>query len=183
MDSKQLRHKSKFLSLILRHKPEEINITLDKHGWANIDELIDKCNLKGIKLTRDLLDEIIQRNDKKRFIISENGIKIRANQGHSIKVDLDLAEVEPPEFLYHGTVERFFDQIKDNGLKKMARHHVHLSGDIETAQEVGNRKRSSTVILEIKAKEMHNQGYKFYLSKNNVWLTDNVPFNFIRRHA
>lgn len=179
MDEKQLRHKSKFLSLVLRHKPEQIGISLDEHGWADIHDLLERVNASGVKLSRDILEEIVEKNDKKRFIISEDGTRIRANQGHSIKVELDLKERRPPDLLYHGTVERVYDSIKVEGLKKMSRHHVHLSPDVHTARKVAGRRRTKSIVLEINAKEMFEQGYKFYLSENGVWLTDNVPFNFI----
>lgn len=179
MENNVISRQSKFLSLILRHKPEQIGICLDKHGWANIDELIERINTGKVKLSRDILDEIVEKNNKKRFTISEDGLMIRANQGHSIKVDLDLKERIPPFILYHGTVQNVVSIIKKDGLKKISRHHVHLSSDIETATKVANRRKTKNVIFKIQAREMFTQGYKFYLSANIVWLTENVPCNYI----
>lgn len=171
---------SKFLSLVLRHKPEAIGLTLDEQGWADIDELVDKANRsdQGITLTRSLLQDVVDSSDKKRFTVSENGQKIRAAQGHSVDIDLQLKPVEPPEFLYHGTATRFLDSILKEGLKPQQRQHVHLSKDVETATAVGQR-YGKPVILTIKALLMHEQGFSFYLSENGVWLTDAVPKAYI----
>lgn len=178
--TKQLNKTSKFLSFVLRHKPDAINLVLDDNGWANIEELISKANDSGeiSGLNRELLQEVVDTSDKKRFIISEDGQSIRANQGHSIKVDLQLKEVTPPEFLFHGTATRFLDSIKQEGLKPQQRQHVHLSTDIETATAVGQR-YGKPVILKIKALLMHEQGFKFYLSENGVWLTEYIPTNYL----
>lgn len=171
---------SKFLSLVLRHKPETIGISLDAHGWVSVDVLIEKINphLKS-KLTIDSLKNIVDTNDKKRFAFSPDGLKIRANQGHSLTVDLGLKEVKPPEILFHGTIDDFVSSIKKKGLLKQSRHHVHLSKDRETAIKVASR-RGAPVILEILSRKMHDQGFKFYLSENGVWLTDHVPAEFIK---
>lgn len=168
---------SKFLSLILRHQPEKIGLQLDENGWALINDVLDKSNLK---FTFVELEEIVVTNDKQRFSFNEDKTKIRANQGHSLKtIDLDLKAQVPPEFLFHGTVERFIGSIKSKGLQKMKRQHVHLSKDKETAVKVGSR-RGKPIILTIKSLEMHNEGYQFYKSENGVWLTDKVPFEFIK---
>lgn len=171
---------SKFLSLVLRHKPEAIGLVLDEQGWANIDELIDKANYsnQGISLTRSLLQEVVDTSDKKRFTVSDDGQKIRAAQGHSVDIDLKLKPITPPEFLYHGTATRFLDSILKEGLKPQQRQFVHLSTDIETATKVGQR-YGKPVILKIKALLMYEQGFVFYLSENGVWLTGHVPKAYI----
>ena len=165
---------SKFLSFILRHNPESINLKLDSNGWANIDELILKS--KEIKLTRTLIDEVVNQNDKQRFIIEDD--KIRANQGHSINIDLNLKAITPPDILYHGTATRFLTSIMEKGLNKQKRQHVHLSKDMITAKKVGQR-HGKVVILEINSKKMFENNFKFFVSENGVWLTDNVPIKFI----
>ena len=171
---------SKFLSYVLRHKPDAIGLQLDSNGWANIDELIQKANdsgeLEALSLAQ--LKEVVASSDKKRFIISDDNNTIRANQGHSIKVNLQLEEQAPPETLYHGTAQRFLESIGKEGLKPGERHHVHLSADRETAHAVGQR-YGKPVILKIKALLMHQQGFTFFLSENGVWLTENVPVEFI----
>lgn len=174
---------SKFLSFVLRHKPDAIGLTLDGQGWVDIDELIENTNLTAqeFTLTRSLLQEVVKTNVKKRFIISDDGQRIRASQGHSIDVDLQLKPVEPPEFLYHGTATRFLDSILKEGLKPQQRQHVHLSRDIETATKVGQR-YGKPIILAIKARLMVEQGFVFYLSENGVWLTDKVPIEFITQN-
>lgn len=173
---------SKFLSYILRHEPDAIGLTLDDQGWANIDELINKANQSEevTTLDRDLIQSVVDTSDKKRFIISDDGQNIRANQGHSINVDLQLKPVEPPEFLYHGTATRFLDSILKEGLKPQQRQHVHLSTNIETATKVGQR-YGKPVILTIKALLMYEQGFMFYLSENGVWLTDKVPQDHLEK--
>ena len=168
---------SKFLSFVLRHKPEAINLTLDDQGWALVTELIEQANPQ-ITLTPGLIRQVVIDNDKKRFLISKDGQRIRANQGHSVKVDLKLAPKKPPAMLYHGTATRFLDSIKQEGLKPGQRHHVHLSSDIETATAVGKR-HGKPVILEVAAGTLHQQGFKFYLSDNGVWLVKFVSNKYI----
>lgn len=175
---KDLKHISKFLSLVLRHKPEEIGISMDSNGWVNVDELIEKCASKGNKFDFATLEEVVETNDKKRFSFSDDLARIRANQGHSVEVDLEFEATAPLDYLYHGTVEKFLDSIKSTGLKKMSRLHVHLSKDLDTAVKVGSR-RGKPVILKVRAAEMHKDGHTFYLSKNGVWLCDEVPANYI----
>ncbi len=170
---------SKFLSLILRHKPETIGIKLDKHGWANVDELIKRMS-KEKYINKDILEYIVEHDDKQRYGFNEDKTMIRANQGHSIKVDVELEEKEPPEILYHGTAESFVESIMNEGLKKGKRLYVHLSKDIVTARKVGIR-HGVPVIFEVKAKEMFNDGFKFFVSANGVWLTDHVPVKYLRR--
>lgn len=176
---KKLKQISKFMSLVLRHKPETIGLELDENGWANVQEMIDKMNATGAEVDIELLYTIVATNDKKRFAFNEDKTMIRANQGHSIEVELDLKEVQPPALLYHGTVEKFIDSIRMEGLKKMERQHVHLSKDITTATNVGNR-RGKAIVLKIDAAKMHADGFAFYLSENEVWLTDEVPVQYIQ---
>lgn len=174
---------SKFLSFVLRHKPDAIGLLLDEYGWADIQELIKKINDSGELdfLGYEQLEEVVLSSDKKRFIISADGLRIRANQGHSIQVDLQLKEVTPPEMLYHGTARQFLDSIRQEGLKSGERCHVHLSTNMETALSVGQR-YGKPVILKIKALQMFQQGFKFFLSENGVWLVDQVPVEFIEEN-
>jgi putative RNA 2'-phosphotransferase len=169
----ELVSRSKFLSLVLRHKPEEIGLVLDEHGWANVQELLSKTKMTFVEL-----QEIVDTNDKKRFAFNEDKTKIRASQGHSIDIELDLNPVTPPDVLYHGTATRFWDSISQTGLEKRSRQHVHLSSTEETAYKVGIR-HGKPLILVIDSKSMHQKGYVFYLSANGVWLTDHVPREFI----
>ncbi|MCH2235601.1 MAG: RNA 2'-phosphotransferase [Crocinitomicaceae bacterium] len=169
---------SKLMSLILRHNPGVINASLDENGWLDVDDLILGIKSKGLEITREILEKVVETNNKKRFSFSLDGTKIRANQGHSIDVDIELKPTSPPEFLYHGTVEKYLDAIKSEGLKKMNRQHVHLSKDIDTAENVGGR-RGKPVILTVNTGQMEDAGYTFYLSENKVWLTDHVPLEFI----
>lgn len=171
---------SKFISLVLRHKPEVIGIELDKNGWADLEELIQKSNVHkpSIGMTKENVLDVIANNDKKRFVLSEDGTRIRAAQGHSVEVELELKKETPPFVLYHGTVEKFLPAIKKNGLLKMNRHHVHLSKDLATAMNVGGR-RGTPVILTVNARKMHADGHAFYLSENGVWLTESVPPEYI----
>jgi putative RNA 2'-phosphotransferase len=170
---------SKFLSLVLRHKPETIGLVLDENGWAKIEDLIRLANQQGTRLSRSLLEQVVVQNDKQRFAFSEDGQRIRANQGHSVSVDLALPPSEPPELLYHGTASRFIDSIRAEGLQAGSRQHVHLSRDVATATNVGSR-HGKPVVLVICALEMRAAGHKFYLSANGVWLTERVPVEFIQ---
>ncbi|MFZ0596792.1 MAG: RNA 2'-phosphotransferase [Flavobacterium sp.] len=179
MNEKAAKNISKFLSLVLRHSPETINLKLDENGWTDVEELMEKCSKNGNELNAALLDYVVENNDKKRFAFNEDKTKIRASQGHSISVELNLNEVEPSEFLYHGTVEKFLENIQKEGLQKMSRQHVHLSKDKDTAIKVGGR-RGVPQILTVKSGEMFKDGFKFYLSENNVWLTDEVPPKYIQ---
>ncbi|MDR1976853.1 MAG: RNA 2'-phosphotransferase [Campylobacteraceae bacterium] len=170
---------SKFLSYILRHKPEAIGIKLDKDGWADVEDLILCANKNGENLTKELIKKVVETSDKKRFALSSDERFIRANQGHSAKeVDISFKELTPPQFLYHGTAVRFVDSIKEKGLIPISRQYVHLSFDEQTALTVGQR-HGKPIVLKIKAKEMSESGYKFYLSENDVWLTKNVPSGYI----
>jgi putative RNA 2'-phosphotransferase len=169
---------SKFLSFVLRHQPEEIGLTLDDAGWASVEELLDGCKRAGRAMTREDLQHIVDTSDKKRFALSEDGLYIRANQGHSIEVELGYEPREPPAVLYHGTATRFLESIRQEGLKRGNRHHVHLSGDDVTAAKVGAR-HGRAVVLRIASSRMHNDGFLFYLSENGVWLTERVPPDYI----
>ena len=170
---------SRFLSLVLRHKPEEIGLALDSEGYLFVDELIDGINSTGRNIDKKMLDEIINSDNKKRYSYDITGTMIRANQGHSVEVDLGLQETTPPTVLYHGTSEQFANEIENLGLIKKLRTHVHLSEDIETAKNVGSRRKGNLVILKIDAEQMAKDGYKFYRSENGVWLTDNVPTKYL----
>jgi putative RNA 2'-phosphotransferase len=174
----QLKHISKLLSLVLRHQPEKIGITLDENGWTPVNILIEKINQQGIRLDKELLETVVTTNDKKRFAFNDDKTLIRANQGHSVAVDLELPPAIPPEYLYHGTVPASLAAIQKEGLKKMSRQHLHLSADKETATKVGSR-RGVPVILTIKTGQMHRAGFIFYLSENGVWLTEAVPPQYI----
>jgi uncharacterized protein (TIGR02452 family) len=169
---------SKFLSLVLRHDPARIGITLDDAGWTDVDALLTAAAAHGVSLTRDELREIVAASDKQRFALSPDGARIRANQGHSVQVDLQLPPCEPPALLYHGTVEAALPGIREEGLLRGARHHVHLSADVKTATKVGQR-RGAPVILTIRAADMYAAGHVFYRSENDVWLVDQVPARFI----
>jgi putative RNA 2'-phosphotransferase len=166
--------KSKFLSLVLRHKPEEIGLVLDQNGWASIDELIDLASASGTKLSRPQIESIVANSDKQRFAISPDGMKIRANQGHSVDIALGLAPQTPPEQLYHGTATRFLESIRASGLHSASRQHVHLSSDLATAEKVGSR-HGKPVVLTVESGRMARDGHLFYVSENGVWLTDAVP--------
>ena len=169
---------SKFLSYVLRHRPDSIGITLDENGWADIGELLAAAQSHGKKVSRTQLERVVATNDKKRFALSDDGQRIRASQGHSVSVDLDLQPVVPPGLLYHGTVERFLNSIRAQGLVRGNRHHVHLSPDEATARKVGSR-RGKPVILIVEAAQMHEAGHQFFRSANNVWLTEKVPVEFL----
>lgn len=169
---------SRFLSLVLRHDPDKIGIQLDEEGWIDVDTLLIQMNAHGKRVDFETLCDVVVTNDKKRFAFNEDKTRIRANQGHSIKVDLKYEALQPPEYLYHGTVGKFMDAIKKNGLLKMNRHHVHLSESLETATKVGAR-RGNPIILTVNSGEMAKEGHLFYKSDNGVWLTDTVPSEFI----
>lgn len=168
---------SKYLSKHLRHQPDRLGITLDENGWVAVDELMRAAAAHGFRFTRAELDHVVAVNDKQRFTI--DGTRIRANQGHTVEVDLDLPPAEPPEYLHHGTVARSLEAIRAEGLRPMKRHHVHLSADRETATRVGAR-RGRPVVLSVHAGAMHRAGHLFHVSANGVWLTDAVPPEFLR---
>ncbi|MER5960740.1 RNA 2'-phosphotransferase [Streptomyces sp. NPDC002057] len=168
---------SKYLSKHLRHQPERIGLVLDAHGWTEIDTLLGATARNGFPISREELDHVVATNDKKRFAIE--GTRIRASQGHTVEVDLDLPPAEPPAYLYHGTVADRLPAIRAEGLRPMARHHVHLSPDRETATRVGAR-RGRPVVISVDAGAMHRAGHVFHVSANGVWLADAVPPEFLR---
>ena len=170
---------SKFISLILRHKPETIGITLDEHGWANVDELIAGVN-KTHPLTFETLEEIVRTDEKQRYSFSADKTLIRANQGHSIPVDVELEAAQPPIYLYHGTGEKYVDSIEAQGLIPKSRLYVHLSSDYDTAMKVGSR-HGKPVVYRIWAGRMAKEGYSFYKSVNGVWLVKSVPVQYFKR--
>ncbi len=178
MDHGQLIRISKFLSLILRHKPYLIDLELDKNGWAGTEELIRLINEKKFRITFDQLKYVVDHDEKSRYSFSEDFLKMRANQGHSIEIDNFFRETSPPDQLFHGTAEKNISSIRQKGILKGRRHHVHLSPDKETAVNVGKR-YGKPVVLTIQAGKMSDDGFKFYLSENNVWLTDFVGADYI----
>jgi putative RNA 2'-phosphotransferase len=178
MTPQQLVRTSKFLSLHLRHRPDQLGLQLQPGGWVDIEELLAAVALHGESITRAELDEVVASSDKQRFSVDTTGTRIRANQGHSVAVDLQLEAVEPPPVLYHGTHERAAASIAKAGLRKMRRQHVHLSPDPETACRVGAR-RGRPVIFEVDAAGMHADGHTFFRSENGVWLVDAVPARFL----
>ncbi len=177
---KRLITVSEYLSKYLRHAPHELGLTLQPGGWVLVDDLLTATERNGFPITYDELVDCLETNDKQRFAFDETGDLIRANQGHSVEVDLQLEEREPPEALYHGTVERFLPSNLKEGLVRGKRHHVHLSKDVETARKVGAR-RGKPVILKVDAGRMHRDGHNFLLSANGVWLTIAVPPGYLAR--
>ena len=171
---------SKYLSRILRHQPQEAGLTLEPGGWVDVLSLIANAKkYNNVRITRQALEEVVHNNDKQRFAFNATGDKIRANQGHSVEIDLQLQPVVPPAELYHGTAKSSLGPILREGIQKRARHHVHLSPDIETATAVG-RRHGSPVVLRIDAAAMHRAGHLFYCSENGVWLTDTVAPEYIK---
>lgn len=178
MNNSRLVKISKYLSKHLRHAPEEIGLTLAEGGWVSIDELLAACKAGAFPISRTELEAVVAQNDKKRFSFDATGTLIRANQGHSVKVDLQLEPAVPPDVLYHGTGHGAVESILHAGLNKMSRHHVHLSRDIETAKTVGKR-HGNPVVFSVNAALMHETGYTFYCSDNGVWLVDRVPPEYL----
>lgn len=170
---------SRFIALILRHKPEAIGITLDEHGWASVSELLSGINASGNEIDMRTLEEIVSEDEKQRYSFNDDKTKIRANQGHSVNVDVELKNAEPPEILFHGTGEKYVASIKSEGLKPKSRLYVHLSKDRETAVKVGSR-HGKPVVFEVNSGEMSRNGYEFFLSENGVWLTKIVPAEYLR---
>ena len=167
------RRLGKFLSLVLRHKPGAEGISLDEHGWANVDELLNGVRRTGRQIDMETLERIVRENNKQRYSFDEDHTRIRANQGHSLQVDVELQQVDPLQYLYHGTATRFLPTIQAEGIKKMSRQYVHLSGDYQTAAAVG-RRHGTPVVLRINAEAMARDGAAFYRSENGVWLCDYV---------
>jgi putative RNA 2'-phosphotransferase len=180
MNSEKEKKKiSKFISFVLRHKPETIGMVLDNNGYANTNELIDKMKGNGFDITFEILQEVVSSNEKQRFSFDETKTKIRANQGHSILVDVELKVADPPVFLYHGTGEKNVSAILETGLDKKGRQHVHLSIDKETAISVGGR-HGKPKVFRVSASQMKADGFTFYLSENGVWLTVHIPVKYIQ---
>jgi|SRR5579884_1246071 len=179
MDEARLVRTSKFLSKHLRHAPGRLGLTLEPGGWVPVDALLAACARAGLPLTRPELDEVVERNNKRRFSYDATGERIRANQGHSVVVDLQLAPQSPPAVLYHGTGETAVEAIRREGLRKMRRHHVHLSPDVPTATAVG-RRHGRPVVFAVDAAAMARDGHTFYRSANGVWLVDAVPPRYLR---
>jgi putative RNA 2'-phosphotransferase len=178
ISEKETTRISKFLSLVLRHKPETIGIELDENGWTDVTLLIEKMRDARTEITLEILSHVVATNSKKRFAFDETKTKIRANQGHSVEVELGYEPETPPNILYHGTAGAAVDLILQTGIEKRSRHHVHLSQDVETALKVGER-RGKAVIVEVDAAQMHKDGLTFYRSENGVWLTDYVAVTYI----
>jgi putative RNA 2'-phosphotransferase len=169
---------SKFLSLVLRHAPERIGIELDSAGWTSIEDLIEKMNLAGQEIDRASLEHVVATNKKKRFAISDDGLMIRANQGHSIEIEHGYEPKIPPTKLYHGTALKNQESILKSGLEKRNRHHVHLSSDIKNAVSVGQR-HGKPIVFDVSSGRMHEDGFLFYQSENGVWLTSQVPSEYL----
>ena len=174
-----LKNISKYLSLILRHKPEVIGISLDEHGWTNVEELIAGI-AKDHDFNMELLEEIVRSDEKQRYSFNEDKTLIRANQGHSVPVDVELVEQIPPDILWHGTGEKYVSAIDTEGLIPKSRLYVHLSKDEDTATKVGTR-HGKPVVYHVLAKKMYDDGYKFFISVNGVWLTKTVPVKYLRK--
>ena len=179
MNDEQIVKVSKYLSKHLRHQPERLGLTLQPGGWVEVSELITACARNRFPISRAQLDEVMASNDKQRFGFDATGERIRANQGHSVEVDLALVAQTPPEVLYHGTGHGSVEAIRREGLLKLRRHHVHLSADTETARRVGARHGKPHLFI-VDTQAMQNSGHVFYCSDNSVWLTDHVPPQFLR---
>ncbi len=179
MNNYRLVKISKYLSKYLRHTPEQIGIQLAPGGWVTVDELLDACKKHSFPINRIELEEVVAKNDKKRFSFDSTGSLIRANQGHSVEVDLQLEPAIPPDVLYHGTGHGAVEAILREGLCKMSRHHVHLSSDITTAKKVGTR-HGRPVVFKVNAAAMYEEGYTFYCTDNQVWLVDRVPCEYLQ---
>jgi putative RNA 2'-phosphotransferase len=179
MDEKRVVKISKYLSKHLRHAPQAIGLTLQPGGWVEVDELLHACAQGNFPITRAQLEEVVAKNNKRRFAFDETSTRIRASQGHSVEVDLQLATATPPAVLYHGTAQQNMEIILRDGLQKMRRHHVHLSSDTETACNVGAR-HGKPVVLQVDAQVMHDAGFLFQCSENGVWLVDSVPPQYLR---
>ncbi|SHL09923.1 RNA 2'-phosphotransferase [Hymenobacter psychrotolerans] len=178
LSDKETTRLSKLLSLVLRHNPAHLGLTLDEHGWVEVDTLLRQAQAHQVPLTREALVHIVETNAKQRFRFSDDQQRIRASQGHSVQVALGYEPVVPPAVLYHGTTTRHHEQIMREGLRKMSRQQVHLSADVATARQVGSR-HGHPVILTIDAAQMHSGGHAFYRADNGVWLTDEVPASYL----
>lgn len=173
---------SRFLSLVLRHDPGQINLQLNAEGWAEVDHLLSQLNAHGKRITHEMIEAVVHDNDQTRFRFSEDGLFIRANQGHSIDIELSLSPCTPPEYLYHGTADRFLKSIKLKGLNSRPSQHVHLSADLAAATKIGMRHGRPAILL-IEAKRMFADGFDFFLTDQEVWLTKEVPLAYLERQA
>jgi putative RNA 2'-phosphotransferase len=178
MDDASIVCLSKRMSKALRHQPERIGLRLDAAGWVDVEDLLRALSTPERPVTHEMLDEVVLRNDKRRFALDDTGTRIRASQGHSVQVDLGLTPLPPPDVLFHGTVDRFLDAIRREGLRPMLRHHVHLSADHETAMRVGAR-RGRPVVLSVDAAGLAATGQPFHCSANGVWLVAHVPPEYL----
>lgn len=169
---------SKFLSLVLRHQPETIGLQLDAQGWVSVDTLLQQMKAHGKSIDMPLLEKVVAENSKKRFAFNEDKTRIRASQGHSVEVELGYTPTTPPDLLYHGTAAPALQGIRQTGIQKGSRHHVHLSKDTPTATQVGSR-HGKPILLTILAGKMFADGYAFFVSENGVWLTDHVPVQYV----
>ncbi len=176
--NKNLVKLSKFVSLVLRHQPEVIGLKLDENGWADVDRFIELAKQNGKDISRSVLEEIVETNNKQRFSFNSEKSKIRANQGHSIDIELGLTPKQPPEQLFHGTATKFIESIRQQGLVAGNRQHVHMSSDANTATNVGQR-HGKPVVLKIDTAAMHHDGFLFFCSENLVWLTESVPPQYL----
>ncbi|MEO0755948.1 MAG: RNA 2'-phosphotransferase [Cyanobacteria bacterium J06648_16] len=179
-DLRRLKRISKYLSLHLRHQPHKLGLTLAPGGWVDVSALLSAGATNGFAISLVELQQVVETNDKQRFAFDETGTRIRANQGHSVPVDLQLEPVTPPPILYHGTADSSVSDILKAGLRPMSRHHVHLSENMNTARQVGSR-HGRPVVLVVKAASMHQDGYPFYRAANGVWLCDKVPIQYLTR--
>ncbi len=180
MDSDREKKISKYLSYYLRHHPDKLGLTLAPGGWVEVEELLAAARRNGFAIARSHLEAVVANNDKQRFSFDASGTRIRANQGHSVAVDLELEKRSPPDILYHGTHSKVADRILATGLQKMSRHHVHLSEDMATAKKVGQR-RGKPILFSVDAAAMLGEGFEFYRSSNGVWLVDSVPPQYLRQ--
>ena len=180
MDDKRRVKVSKYLSKHLRHEPERLGLTLGPGGWVAVDDLLQACADHNFAVSAEELREVVESNEKQRFAFDETGAMIRANQGHSVTVDLELVPTAPPELLFHGTGEGSVESILRSGLERRNRHHVHLSLDQETARRVGMR-HGKPVIFTVAAGEMARAGHEFFVSANGVWLVESVPPDYLHR--
>lgn len=178
-DAKTINRLSKYLSLVLRHQPASLGIVLDENGWTDVTILLQKMQVSNPEMNAALLEYIVDTNVKQRFAFNETKDRIRANQGHSVSVQLNYMPQQPPEILYHGTAQQYLDSILQQGLLKGNRHHVHLSIDTGTAQQVGQRHGKPCILL-VDTKQMQQDGHVFYCAENGVWLTDHVPVQYLK---
>lgn len=179
--SKEMIRLSKFLSLILRHDPAKVGLVLEEGGWVDVSTLLGALQKAGHRVDISLLQQVVRENDKQRFAFNVDGTKIRANQGHSVQVELGLQPIPPPEILYHGTATRFLESILATGLQPQSRTHVHLSSDYDTAVKVGTR-HGKPVVLTVQVGQMAKDGFSFYRADNGVWLTEQVPSQYLQLH-